>query len=338
MFPVCATCGVLFRGGRCCPICNAAPPKWQRSPLSASNLVAGVGGLVGGLFCVGFAVSIARLPDASLGVFGRAAVVLVTGVLGLALLWLSVVGALLEREWTHSVDGEPDATAVTRPGRVVRGRGGGRTAGAPIVVPPNALRGVEAFAHYEALRRVVSKQCGVDMIAKVDGAVVAALLDLVGRGALEMRVVRHFVWSQDGGRTTLQEPSQSIDVRRAHGASRVESGIIERALLDAVEPSQVTAAPLEAPRPYRVAAAITPSSNVSEWAPLSLVLLTMSDGLSTFRRALRARLVAALAEATDLRREDEVVAEFVATLDTMSDRFAATALFWDVARGFELRD
>lgn len=336
MVPLCASCGETVSAGARCPRCDAPPPAWRPKPRSAGAIVFGVIGTLMGLSAVLFAVMLfasrwESLPQGvalcALGALGAA--------LGVALIRGSVLSLLLERDWTHPIDGGRTAHAVTQASRVLRAWGGGEVREPPMAVPANALRGVEAFAHYGVLRRLAASY-GAPGVARVDVALAAALLSLAARRAVELRVACVVSWRCDGGPLSRSEALRGVEVRRVDGASFPE-GLVERALFDALTPPLTTVVAEARQLPYRAPAASAGEVIEAPWTALPQVVFAMTRGRATARRELRARMESQLASAAGLRSADEASAELAATLDGLGERAIATRILRDIRLGFDLR-
>jgi hypothetical protein len=348
MVRLCVQCGESFPdGAAACLRCHAPPPRWQplwRSPSALAAACfewAAMAG--GGLLCLFAAFAFVRewlgpgfgqrLLQVALGL-----VIVGAGVpVGLALLW-NALGRLFVRGWFHPMS-EGAASATTRFGRLLAASGAGRTVGAPLDVPPSGLSGIEAFAHYGLLRRALPVAYGLaNNPARVDLALMAALLALAGRRQAQVRVDRRVAWSHDGVAVTRHELTVGVDVRRT-GAPSATAGAdpVEALLLGAMPPAGVRVAATEGLLPYRAPGAATEPGADAPWAPLTRVIFALSGGDPQRRRELRAALTAALAGGPAARPDAEVLAELVATIDATGDRSLGAAIVRQVEQGFATR-
>ena len=337
MVPLCVTCGEGVSGGARCPRCDAPPPAWRPQPRPIANFIFGALGVLCGLALVlfsalfvvaargGLVETIGRLLLGGVGVF-----------IGAALVRGSTLALLLERHWRHPIAGRHDASAVTRAGRVIAARGGGRIVGQAVTVAAAAPRGIEAFVHYATLRRVAAATYGVHGIARVDLSLAAALLSLAWRGRVAVRSATVVSWSHDGTRLSRSEAPQGVDVRRVDVPSSVaHEELAERTLLEALPSPVSQVAPAEGTLPYRASAPTARREAEAPWVPLPQVVFAMSDGDAGFRRRLRARMESTQAEGRP--SVGDVSVAFVAALDGLGSRPLATTLLQEIRRGFELR-
>lgn len=348
MVPLCAWCGEQFVAVGRCPYCDAPTPAWRRVPRTAGSLVGRVIAWLLGVACgvacfVVAALVLGRVPrdgwvlDWIVNLFCCLVVVVILVGLGLTFAWQSTAILLLEHDWRHAIDDRRDAVATTRAGRVIRGAGGGRVTGAPFAVTATTLRGVEAFAHYRAVRQVAAG-LGVGNLARVDAALAAALLALAGSGRVALRSSRTLWWSRSDERLSRGESFQGVDVRPTDvGPVGVGVELPERSLLDAMTGGgRATVAPTGV-MPYRTATATAAPAAEAPWTPLPRVVLAMSGGDLGFRRRLRARLEAEAPSAANLRTAEETGAELAAVLAGLGDRPLAAGLLCEFERGFNLR-
>lgn len=345
---LCPQCGEDVSGGGTCPRCHAPEPRWQATPRTLRSLL--VGFLewffmaLGGALCLFVAFAFCRdwigpglgqrILQVVLGV-----VVVGAGVpVGLMLLWSSFAGRFV-RAWTHPTSEGRSASATTRFGRLLAASGAGRVIRAPLDVPANALKGLEAFAHYGVLRRAIPAKYGLaNSPPRVDVALMAALLALAGRRRVQLRVTSAMSWSHDGKAVTRNEWSEGVEVRRTDAlAAATSADPVEAVLLGAMAAPHARVFSQEGPLPYRAAAAAEPDAE-APWARLPQVIFAIAGGDARFRRGLRAELAAAMEGSAPLRTSESVVDELVTTLEGAGDRTLGATIVRQVEQGFSMRD
>ena len=348
MLRLCGRCGEEVPVGASCPGCRAPEPRWQRSPRSVATIVGELlvhlATAVGGLACLLAAAAFLHGwigPGLGQRVLQVLVGVLVVGVgvpVGLILLGASVEGAFV-RAWSlPAVDGR-GAVASTRFGRLLSASGGGEVTGEVLPVPEVALAALEAFAHYGVLRRAIPPVYGLgNSPARVDVAMMAALVALAGRGLVQLRLATSISWSHDGRRLTRSEVAERVEARRVDAAPTAsDGGLVESLLLGAMTPPTATRSPRDGALPYREPAAAAGPSVEAPWVALPDVAFALSRGDGGFRRRLRARLEAAAPPQSDIRPVEAVGAELTAALEAAGDRTLGAAIVRDVERGFARR-
>ncbi len=342
MVPLCVACGEDIPASRPCPRCGAPPSDWRRDPdaerARGGSAFQQVTVFLVGLCCVAIAAGIGLTlwDERGRASGGQALGLSVAMLLFLALAGLTIGATVLgifEQCWAHrDADGRHGA-ATTRRGLLLVASGGGPLPGRVVALQPHGLVGRDALDHYRPLRHALAASYRVDLnVARVDLGLFVALLSLVARRRVDLRVRRDLSWDRQGGAVARSERFDRAEVRFVPGdvGGRSEAPL-ERAWLDALAPPADRAPPRAADAPYRAAAAPTTAPD-APWVEVALVV----EALGRRERDARRRLDAPPDPAA-LRSPDEVTGEFVATLDGLGDRRLVGTVLAHIGRGLDPR-
>jgi hypothetical protein len=344
---LCGQCGEEVPEGGGCRRCGAPSPRWERAPRTVGGALRGffifLASAASGLMCL--LAAFAFLHGWIGPGLGQRVLQVVVGVIvvgagvpvGLGLVWNSLSG-LFERSWTLPLTDGHSATATTRLGRLVSANGGGRFPGPALTIPGNALSGMEAFAHYGALRGGIPTRFGtLGSPPRVDLALLATLLSLAGRRRAQLRVTHQVVWSHNGQKLTRSEHPLSVEVRRADALPGASEDLLEARLLDALPAPRVTIAQADGALPYRAPAAVAETVAEAPWVGLPQTILAMSKGDPRYRRGLRLRLESRFPSREAERPAEQVSAELIAMLEATGDRTLGAVILRQLDLGFALR-
>lgn len=336
MVPLCGECGEAATVGQHCAHCKAPPSEWRIHPRTQRALdddaIRRPLRVFTGLFFGAFgalAVYVAWYGRMTMAERFAALVASIVCFL-IAYALFGTLRARTDRWWSCRHADGGSASAHTRAERVVEGQGAGPLLARPVEVPALSVTGLEAFAHYGAVRRGLFGSLGLDLnTARVDVGLVVALLSLAARGRVELRAVGRQHWSRGEDGVARSEVFDHYEVRALDvPASSTDPDPLASLLLGALA-RPAGDSPSDGGAPYRTAV----RSPDEPWRDVSQVLAAHIPRQGDARRLLRARFEALLPEAS-IRPPEDVTAELVATLRGLGGRSVARNLARAVSRGF----